>query len=103
MITDSLKNTGHLYLYNSLYFLLLLSIQFFKLLKSGIDKSTERSTIPVSPSLMSFFNRGNNTDGTFLQKFCLMFVYVCVVWYGFVSGLVLWIFEDLWFHDLCAE
>ena len=44
--------------------------------KSGIDKSTQWSTIPACPSLMCFFNRGD-TEGTNSSKvLCLMFVYV---------------------------
>ena len=58
-------------------FLLLLSIPFFILfLKSGIDKSTEWSTIRACPSLMCFFNRGD-TEGTNSSKILRsMFVYV---------------------------
>ena len=44
--------------------------------KSGVDKSTEWSTIPACPSLMCFFNRGD-TEGTNSSKIlCPMFVYV---------------------------
>ena len=44
--------------------------------KSGIDKSTEWSTIPACPSLMCFFNRGD-TEGTDSSKIlCPMFMYV---------------------------
>ena len=67
-----------MHLYNILIFLLLLSIPFFLILffKSGIDKSTEWSTIPACPSLMCFFNRGD-TEGTNSSKIlCPMFVYV---------------------------
>ena len=67
-----------MHLYNILeFFLLLLSIAFFyTFLKSGIDKSTEWSTIPACPSRMCFFNRGN-TEGTNSWKIlCLMFAYV---------------------------
>ena len=70
-----------MHLYNILeFFLLLLSIPFFFFLyfkkKSGIDKSTEWSTIPACPSLMCFFNRGD-TEGTNSSKIlCPMFVYV---------------------------
>ena len=43
---------------------------------SGIDKSTEWSTIPACPNLMCFFNRGD-TEGTNSSKIlCPMFVYV---------------------------
>ena len=49
---------------------------FYTFLKSGIDKSTEWSTIPEFPSLMCFFNRGD-TEGTNSSKIlCPMFVYV---------------------------
>ena len=40
-----------MHLYNNLDFLLLLSIPFSHLFKSGIDKSMEGSTIPASPNL----------------------------------------------------
>ena len=43
-------------------------------LKSGIEKSTEWSTIPACPSLMCFFNRGD-TEGTNSSKIlCSLFV-----------------------------
>ena len=43
---------------------------------SGIDKSTEWSTIPACPSLMCVFNRGD-TEGTNSSKMLgPMFVYV---------------------------
>ena len=93
-----------MHLYNILI-LFLLSIPLkntFK--KSDIDKSTEESTIPVCPSLMDFFFNRGNTEGTNSSKIlCLMFVYVCFVLYKFVSGLVLWSVENLWFDDLCTE
>ena len=44
--------------------------------KSGIDKSTEWSTIPTCPSLICFLNRGD-TEGTNSSKIlCSMFVYI---------------------------
>ena len=70
-----------MHLYNILeFFVLLLSIPFFFFLyfkkNSGIDKSTDWSTIPACPSLMCFFNRGD-TEGTNSSKIlCPMFVYV---------------------------
>ena len=68
-----------------------------------IDKSTEWFTIPACPSLMCFFfflNRGN-TKGTNSSKLlCLMFVSVLL---KFVSGLIFWFLENLWFDNLCAE
>ena len=49
---------------------------FYTFEKSGIDKSTEWSTIPACPSLMCFFNRGD-TEGINSSKIlCPMFVYV---------------------------
>ena len=67
-----------MYLYDILeFFLLLLSIPFFyTFLKSGIDKSTEWSTIPACPSLMCFFNRGDTEGTNFSKILCPMFVYV---------------------------
>ena len=41
---------------------------FDTFLKSGIDKSTEWSMVPASPTLMCFFNRGN-TEWTNSSKF----------------------------------
>ena len=71
-------------------------------LKSGIDKTTEWCTIPASPSLMCFFNRGG-TEGTYSSRvLCSMFVCVlfCV---SLCAGLILWFLSNLWFDDLCAE
>ena len=87
----------HLYI----FLFLLLSIRFLYFLKkSGIDKSTEWSTIPACPSLMCFFNRGD-TEGTNSSKtLCLMFVYVLC---KFVSRLSLWFLENLWCDDLYAQ
>ena len=67
-----------MHLYNILEFFIasVHSFFFYTFLKSGIDKSTEWSTIQVCPSLLCLFNRGN-TEGTHsLKILCLMFVYV---------------------------
>ncbi len=67
----------HLYLCFCII-IVIASVRFFLILflKSGIDKSTEWSTIPACPSLMCFFNRGD-TEGTNSSKIlCSMFVYV---------------------------
>ena len=51
---------------------------FFYILfkKSGIDKSTEWSTMPACPGLVCFFN-GGDTEGTNSSKIlCPMCVYV---------------------------
>ena len=64
-----------------LNFLLLLSnflifFYIYTFFKSGMDKSTEWSTIRGCPSHMCFFNR-DDTEGTnSLQILGLMFVYV---------------------------
>ena len=59
------------------FFFLLLSISFLYFLKkSGIDKSTEWSTIPACPSLMCFFNRGDTEETNSSKILCSMFVYV---------------------------
>ena len=66
----------HLYNVFFIFFYCFCSFLFYTFLKSGIDKSTEWSTIPACPSLMCFFNRGN-TEGTNSSKIlCPMFVYV---------------------------
>ena len=70
--------------------------------KSGIDNSTEWSKIPVCPSLMCFFNRGD-TEGTNSLKKIFSHVCVCFVLWKFVSCLILWFVDDLWFDDLGAE
>ena len=67
-----------MHLYNILEFFVASVHSFFILFfkKSGIDESTEWSTIPACPSLMWFFNRGD-TEGTNSSKIlCPMFVYV---------------------------
>ena len=66
-----------MHLYNILvFFIASVHSFFYTFLKSGIDKSTEWSTIPACPSLMCFFNRGD-TKGTNSSKIlCPMFVYV---------------------------
>ena len=65
-------------------------------LQSGIDKSTERSTIPACPSLMCFLQQGWYRRDSFFANLVLD-VCVCFVLCRFVSGLI------LWFDDLRAE
>ena len=65
-----------------------------------IDKSTEWSMIPACSSLMCFFNKGDTEGTNFSKKICLMFLYVLC---NFVSGLILWFSDNLWFDDLHAE
>ena len=58
--------------------------------KSGIDKSTEWSMMPVCPSLMCFFlNRGNTEETNFSKILYLMFVYILC---KFVSALISWFY-----------
>ena len=66
-----------MHLYNILKFSIASVHSFFyTFFKSGIDKSTEWSTIPACPSLMCFFDWGD-TEGTNSSKIlCPMFVYV---------------------------
>ena len=62
-----------MHLYNILEFFYCFCPFFFLYLKkkaTGIDKSTEWSTIPACPSLMCFFNRGD-TEGTNSSKICV--------------------------------
>ena len=66
-----------MYLYNILEIFIasVHSLFILKKKKSGIDKSTEWSTMPACPSLVCFFNRGD-TEGTNSSKIlCPMFVY----------------------------
>ena len=65
-------------IYVIFFSIIIASVHSFFILfsKSGIDKSTEWSTIPACPSLMCFFNRGD-TEGTNSSKIlCAKFVYV---------------------------
>ena len=70
--------------------------------KSGIDKSTEWSTLPACPSLMCSFNRGG-TEGTNSSiVLCSVFVYV-LFYVNLCTGLILWFLNDLWFDDFRGE
>ena len=48
---------------------------------------------------MCFSNRGD-TEGINSSKKILFDVYVCFVLCNFVSGLILWFGDNLWFDDL---
>ena len=66
----------HLYNISMFYCFCPFLFLYFFFSESGIDKSTEWSTIPACPSLMCFFNRGD-TEGTNSSKnLCSMSVYV---------------------------
>ena len=56
--------------------------------KFGVDKSMDWSTIPVCPSLMCFFNRGDAESINTSRILCSMFVYALFLC-KFVSGLIL--------------
>ena len=63
--------------YNILEFFIASVHSFFLyFFKSGIDKSTEWSTIPACPSLMYFFNRGDTKGTNSLKILFPMFAYV---------------------------
>ena len=49
--------------------------------------------------LCAFFNRGN-TEGTKVFENFVFDVCVCLVLCKFVSGLILWVLDNLWFDDL---
>ena len=66
---------------------------FYTLKKSGIDKSTEWSTIPACPSLVCFFNRGDTTGTNSSKMLCLMFVFV--LFYVNFVGTYFVLFADL--------
>ena len=68
-----------MHLYNILdFFYCFCPFLFYTFLKSGIDKLTEWSTIPLPacPSLMCVFNRGDTEAPNSSKNLCLMFVYV---------------------------
>ena len=58
--------------------------------------------IPVCPSLMCFFNRGDSEGTNSLKILCSMFVYV-LFYVNLCQGLILWFLDNLWFDDLRAE
>ena len=58
--------------------------------------------IPACPSLMCFFNR-DDTEWTNSFLKIVFDVCVCLVSCKFVSGLILWFLDDLWFDDFHAE
>ena len=92
-----------MHLYNILeFFIASVHSFFYTFLKSGIDKLTEWSTIPACPSLMCFFNRGD-TEETNSSKNFVLGVSICFVLCKFVSWLILWFMDSLWFDDLRAE
>ena len=57
--------------------------------------------IPACPSLMCVLT-GVIPKGLILKNF-VFDVCVCFVLCKFVSGLILWFMDNLWFDDLCAE
>ena len=60
-----------MHLYNILeFFIASVHSFFYTFLKSGIDKSTEWSTIPACPSLCAF-STGVIPKGLILRKFCV--------------------------------
>ena len=77
-------------------------LYLFKILLSGIDKSSEWSTIPACPSLMCCFSR-NNIEGNNSSKFFVFDVCVLFVLCQFVSGLILWFLYNLSSDDFRAE
>ena len=56
--------------------------------------------IRACPSLLWFLNRGNIEGTNSLKLLCLIFVYVFC---KFVSGLILWFWDNMWFDNLCVE
>ena len=75
-----------MHLYNILeFFIASVHSFFYTFLKSGIDKSTEWSTIPACPSFMCVFFlffvflTGVIPKGLILRKFCVRCV--CVLFY----------------------
>ena len=66
-----------IHLYNIFkFFIASIDSFFYSFLKSGIDKSTEWSTIPACPSLMCFFNKGDTEGAYSLKLLCSRVGYV---------------------------
>ena len=64
-------------------------------------KSFEELVSSELPLLIFFFLKRGHTERTNSSKvLCLMFVYVFC---KFVSGLIVWFLDNLWFDDLRAE
>ena len=70
--------------------------------KSGIDKSTEWSTIPACPRLMCFSNRGSTRESNSSKILCLMFC-VCFVICSVRTDFVVFRLGNLRFDGLCEE
>ena len=62
--------------------------------KSGIDKSTEWTTIPACPSFVCFFNRVGAEGINFSKILCSMFVHV-LFYVNLCTGLILWFLNNL--------
>ena len=61
------------------------------------------STVNTDLNFFFFFKGVDRSDDKF-KVLCKCRKCLCVyVFYEFVSGLILWIFENLCFDDLCAE
>ena len=92
-----------MHLYNIFNFLIAFVHFFFIFLKkSGIDKSTEWSTIPECPSLMCFINRGDTKGTNSSKSLCLMFVHV-LFYVNLCTGLILLFLDNFWFDNLPVE
>ena len=90
-----------MYLYNIFKFFIASVHSFFYIYffsKSGIDKSTEWSTIPACPSLMCFFNRVDTEETNSSKILFSMFAYI-LFYVNLCTGLILWFLENLWFDD----
>ena len=86
-----------MHLYN--IFLISFVHSFFILKKSGIDKSTEWSTIPACPSLMCiFFLTGVIPKGLILRKFCVRCF--CMFYVNLCAGLILCV--CVFFNIICG-
>ena len=79
-----------MHLYNILEFFFIASVHsfFIYFFKSGIDKSTEWSTIPACPSLTYFFKRGDTEEINSSKILCSMFVCFDLCKFVYRTGFV---------------
>ena len=91
-----------MHLYNILEFFIASVHSFFILLKKNLVLINRRNGPRYQRVLtLRAFLTGVIPKGLILRKFCVRCL--CFVLGKFVSGLILWFRDNLWFDDLLAE